>query len=103
MKTIALLILGCAALLSGGCASIKTFVIPNMSAASVDITERDPAGGTTIHLDGVKTLADGTVTADNATWSTVYPTFSASLSVKGLQQTPQQAASPGTVVSIKKP
>lgn len=103
MKTILLPLLLVVALLGSGCASTKSFVIPNMSATSVDITERDPAGGTTIHLDGVRTLPDGTVTAENATWSTVYPTVSASLSVKGLQQTPQQAASPGAVVSIRKP
>ncbi len=103
MKSLLAFILLAVAFIWGGCASTKDFVIPNMSATSVDITERDPAGGTTIHLDGVKTLPDGTVTADNATWSTVYPTFSATLAVKGLAQTPQQAASPGAVVSIKKP
>ena len=89
MKTIALL-LTCATLFFGGCASLKN--LPPITAESFNYSRHDTAGGTDIVA--TKLAYDSktkTVKAESVTWTTVYPFISFSVSVKGYVQEPTPA------------
>lgn len=87
MKT--LLIIAIALLLSG-CTSYN---LPAINAASFSYHRTDPAGGTTITAKNVKVDADK-VKADEAQWTTTYPTFSLHVEVKGYERALKKGETP---------
>ena len=87
MKT--LLIIAIAVLLSG-CASYQ---LPAINAAEFSYHRTDPAGGTTITAKNVKVDADK-VKADEAQWTTTYPTFSLHVEVKGYERDLKKGETP---------
>lgn len=87
MKTIIALL--CAVLLSG-CASYK---LPAINAESFSYHRTDPAGGTTITAKNVK-VDTSKVKAEEATWTTTYPTFSLHVEVKGYERALESGEKP---------
>lgn len=87
MKTILSIL--CAVLLSG-CASYK---LPAINAAEFSYHRTDPAGGTTITAKNVKVDAEK-VKAEEATWTTTYPSFSLHVEVKGYERALESGEKP---------
>lgn len=75
------LLLICVLLLSG-CASYQ---LPAINAKEFSYHRTDPAGGTTITAKNVQ-VDDTKVKAEEATWTTTYPTFSLHVEVKGYER-----------------
>lgn len=75
------LILFVICLLLTGC----SYTLPAVSGDSVTYVRTDPLGGTKVEATGVKVTPEA-VTAETASWTTTYPSFSVSLTVKGYKR-----------------
>lgn len=89
MKT--LLVLACLVTLSG-CASYR---LPAITAESMTYKRSEPFGGTEVKASGVK-VTDSKVTANTASWVTIYPSFSVSVSVEGYERKLKKGEKPQT-------
>lgn len=84
------ILLVCAVLLLSGCASYK---LPAINAAEFSYHRTDPAGGTTITAKNVK-VDTSKVKAEEAAWTTTYPTFSLHVEVKGYERALESGEKP---------
>lgn len=82
MKTILTLIIATAIIGLTGCASFK---LPAITAEELSYHRTDPIGGTQITAKKVK-VTEGKVKAEEATWTTQYPSWTISVQVKGYER-----------------
>lgn len=80
-------LLALVALAMTGCAT--RFELPNVSGDSVTYHRTDPLGGTKIEATGVE-VTDTEVRAETASWTTSYPQFSVTLTVKNYRREKKQ-------------
>lgn len=76
--------------LSSGCMS-TLMKLPPISGDSIEYDRTDGLGGTHISAKGVRARPDGTLDAEEATWTTTYPQFSIHVKVVGYKQGPDAA------------
>lgn len=67
-----------------GCVNNK-FILPAVQGEAITYKRTDPLGGTTIEATNVR-VTERAVTADTASWNTVYPSFTFQLTVKGYKR-----------------